>query len=31
MFVMYRIVEVVEKHVAKNCGRRFDFRGKTEA
>jgi hypothetical protein len=30
MFVMYRVVEVVEKEVAKNCGRRFKFRDKIQ-
>jgi hypothetical protein len=27
---MYRVVEVVEKQVAKNCGRRFNFRCKIQ-
>jgi hypothetical protein len=28
--LMYRVVEVVEKQVAKNCGRRFNFRDKIQ-
>jgi hypothetical protein len=30
MFVMHRLVQVVENQLAKNCRRKFNFRGKIQ-